>query len=82
MKKYIVKYKDSGKVFGEYNSRKEAANELTDYIYDFNKENKNFESLYLSPFDFVLEEVERNEVNEVITDFESAKKISCRQSSF
>lgn len=74
MKKYIVKYKDSGKVFGEYNSRKEAANELTDYIYDFNKENKNFESLYLSPFDFVLEEVERNEVNEVITDFESAKK--------
>lgn len=74
MKKYIVKYKDSGKVFGEYNSRKEAANELTDYIYDLNKENKNFESLYLSPFDFVLEEVERNEVNEVITDFESAKK--------
>ena len=75
MKKYIVKYKDSGKVFGEYNSRKEAANELTDYIYDFNKENKNFESLYLSPFDFVLEEVERNEVNEVITDFETARKV-------
>lgn len=74
MKKYIVKYKDSGKVFGEYNSRKEAANELTDYIYDFNKENKNFESLCLSPFDFYLEEVECKEVNEVITDFESAKK--------
>lgn len=74
MKKYIVKYKDSEKVFGEYISRKEAANELTDYIYDFNNENKNFESLYLSPFDFCLEEVECKEVNEVITDFDSAKK--------
>ena len=74
MKKYIVKYKDSEKVFGEYISRKEAANELTDYIHDFNKENKNFESLYLSPFDFVPEEVECKEVNEVITDFESAIK--------
>ena len=74
MKKYIVKYKDSEKTFGDYRSRKEAANELTDYIHDFNKENKNFESLYLSPFDFVLEEVECKEVNEEITDFESAIK--------
>lgn len=74
MKKYIVKYKDSEKVFAEYSSRKEAANELTDYIHNFNKENKNFESIYLSPFDFVLEEVECKEVNEVITDFDSAIK--------
>lgn len=74
MKKFIVKYKDSEKVFGEYNSRKEAANELTDYIHNFNKENKNFETLYLSPFDFVLEEVGCKDVNEEITDFESAKK--------
>lgn len=29
---------------------------------------------YLSPFDFVLEEVEYPEVNETITDFESARK--------
>ena len=29
---------------------------------------------YISPFDFVLEEVECKEVNEVITDFESARK--------
>ena len=29
---------------------------------------------YLSPFDFVLEEVECKDVNEVITDFESARK--------
>ena len=74
MKKYVVKYKEGEKVFGEFSSRKEAANELTDYIHNFNKENKNFELLYLSPFDFTIEEVERKEVNEVITDFESAKK--------
>lgn len=71
MKKYIVKYKDSGKVFGEYRSRKGAANGLTDYIHDFNKY---FEGEYLSPFDFVLEVVECREVNEVITDFDSAIK--------
>ena len=74
MKKFIVKFKGSEKIFGKYISRKEAANELTDYIHDFNKENKNFESIYLSPFDFFLEEVECEDVNEVITCFDSAKR--------
>ena len=64
MKKYIVKYKESGKVFGEYNSRKEASDKVMEYI----------NGHYISPFDFVLEEVECKEVNEVITDYESAKK--------
>ena len=71
MKKYIVKYKDSEKVFGEYNSRKEASDILMEYIYYFNDWS---DGDYISPFDFTLEEVECNEVNEVITDFESAKK--------
>ena len=71
MKKYVVKYKDGGKVFGEYNSRKEASDILMEYIYYFNDCS---DGDYISPFDFVLEEVECKEVNEVITDFESAKK--------
>ena len=71
MKKYIVKYKDSEKVFGEYNSRKEASDILMEYIYYFNDCS---DGDYISPFDFVLEEVECKEVNEVITDFESARK--------
>lgn len=71
MKKYIVKYKDSGKVFGEYNSRKEASDILMEHIYYFNDCS---EGDYISPFDYELEEVECKEVNEVITDFESAKK--------
>lgn len=71
MKKYIVKYKDSGKVFGEYNSRKEASDILMEYIYYFNDCS---EGDYISPFDYELEEVECKEVNEEITCFESAKK--------
>ena len=71
MKKYIVKFKDREKVFGEYNSRKEASDILMKYIYYFNDCS---DGDYISPFDFVLEEVECKEVNEVITDFESAKK--------
>ena len=64
MKKYIVKFKDRGKVFGEYASKEEASDKVMEYIHDH----------YISPFDFVLEEVECKEVNEVITDFETARK--------
>ena len=71
MKKYIVKYKGSGKVYGEYSSRKEASDKLIEHINNFNKY---FEGEYLSPFDFVLEVVECRDVNEVITDFDSAIK--------
>ena len=71
MKKFIVKYKDSEKVFGEYASSEIASNEVMDYIHYFNKE---YDGEYISPFDFVLEEVECNEVNEEITCFESAKR--------
>ena len=65
MKKYIVKFKDDEKVFGEYNSRKEASDKVMEYIHDY----------YISPFDFVLEEVECKEVSEEITDFETARKV-------
>ena len=71
MKKYIVKYKESGKVFGEYNSRKEASDILMEYIYYFNDCS---DGDYISPFDFTIEEVECKEVNEAITDFDSAIK--------
>ena len=69
MKKNIVKFKDSGKVFGEYTSKEEASDKVMEYIHGH----------YISPFDFELEEVECEEVecgevNEVITDFETAKK--------
>ena len=71
MKKYIVKYKGSDKVVGEYNSREEASEKLMNYI---NNLNDGLEYSYITLFDFVLEEVECKDVNEEITDFESAKK--------
>ena len=71
MKKYVVKYKESGKLFGEYCSRVEASFKVVEYINDFND---GLDGDYISPFDFTLEEVECKEVNKVITDFESAKR--------
>ena len=71
MKKYIVKYKEGGKVFGVYASPEEASINVVEYI---NDSNDCLEGDYVSPFDFVLEEVECKEANEVITDFDSAKK--------
>lgn len=79
MKKFIVKYKDSGKVFGEYNSRKEASDILMEHIYYFNDCS---DGDYISPFDYELEEVECKEVNEVITDFERARKFIGIKSNF
>lgn len=64
MKKFIVKYKDTNKTFGEFTSKEEASDKVMEYI----------NGHYISPFDFELEEVECNDVNEVITDFESARR--------
>ena len=71
MKKYVVKFKDSGMIFCECSSKKEASDKLMEYI---NGLNNAFADDYVSPFDFTIEEVEYKEVNEKITDFESAKK--------
>ena len=71
MKKYIVKFKDSCKVFGDYTSKEEASDKVMEYINEYNNV---LDFHYISPFDFTLEEVECKEVNEVITDFERAKK--------
>lgn len=77
MKKYIIKKADGSEqsvMQAVHESRKEAGETLMDYICDHNKFLKVDDDDYLSPFDFALEEVECKEVNEVITDFESARK--------
>lgn len=77
MKKYIIRYKDGSiqhAMKAEYSSRKEAGETLMDYICDHNEDLDIDDDDYLSPFDFTLEEVECNEVNEHITDFDSARK--------
>lgn len=70
MKKYRVKVKNSAFVFGEFSSKKEASIKLMEYINDVNKD---LDESFISPFEYEIEVVER-EVNEEITDFESARK--------
>lgn len=77
MKRYIIKNADGSEqseMQTIHNTRKEAGETLMDYICNHNKYLDIDDDDYLSPFDFVLEEVECKEVNEVITDFESARK--------
>lgn len=77
MKKYIIKYADGrecSELKSSYKSRNEASNALMEYIYNHNEYLNISDDDFLSIFDFKLEEVECGEVNEVITDFESARK--------
>ena len=71
MKKYRVRVKNSAFVFGEFSSKKEASIKIMEYINDVNKD---LDESFLSPFEYEIEVVECGEVNEVITDFDSAKK--------
>lgn len=52
-----------------------------EYLYSHNEYLRISDDDYLSPFDFILEEVECKEVNEVITDFESARKALSNESN-
>lgn len=75
MKKYIIRNADGSEqtvMQAVHESREEAGRVLTRYL-SYHNENWDVDN-YLSPFDFTLEEVECNEVNEVITDFDSARK--------
>lgn len=75
MKKYRIKNADGSEqtvMQAVHESRKEAGRELMRYL-SYHNENCDGDE-YLSPFDFILEEVECKDVNEVITDFESARK--------
>ena len=77
MKKYIIKNADGSEqtvMRAIHESRKEAGETLMDYICDHNEDLGIDDDNYLSPFDFILEEVEYSEVTEDITDFESARK--------
>lgn len=76
MRKYIIKNADGSEqtvMQAIHNSRKEAGESMMNYI---RKHNENCDgNKYLSPFDFILEEVECGDINEVITDFESAREM-------
>ena len=75
MKKYIIRNVDGSEqtvMRAVHNSRKETGRELMRYL-SYRNDNWDVDK-YLSPFDFILEEVERPQVNEVVTDFKRARK--------
>ena len=77
MKQFVIRNADGSEqtvMRAIHNSRKEAGRELMDYICDHNEDLDVDDDDYLSPFDFTLEEVQCKDANEVITDFESARK--------
>ena len=77
MKKYIIKNADGSEqseMQAIHESRKEAGEELMEYINNHNEDLDVDDDDYLTPFDFLLEEVEVTEVNEIITDFETARE--------
>lgn len=77
MKKYVIMYADGRdcREINSYESRNEASDALMKYLYSHNEYLSVNDDNYLSPFDFKIEEVDVKDVNEVITDFESARKI-------
>ena len=77
MKKYIIKYADGSEqdcMVATHKTPKEAGEELMEYINNHNEDLDVDDDDYLTPFDFSLEEVEVTEVNEIVTDFETARE--------
>lgn len=83
MRKYIIKNADGSEqtvMQAVHNSRKEAEEALLIYLCDHNE--KCDDSSYLSPFDFTVEEIDVKDVNEAITDFESAREAISNSTNF
>lgn len=75
MRKFVIKNADGSEqtvMQAVHESREEAGRVLMRYL-SYHNENWDVDN-HLSPFDFILEEVECGDINEVITDFESARK--------
>lgn len=77
MKKYVIMYADGRQqtvMQAVHSSYNEAVETLMGYLIDNNDCLSLKDPDYLSPFDFTVEEVDIKDVNETITDFESARK--------
>lgn len=80
MKKYVIKNSDGSEqnvMQAVHLSSKDAGQTLWDYLRKHNDYGvlDSDDEGWVSPFDFIIEEVECKGVSEVITDFKSARKI-------
>lgn len=77
MKKYVIKNKDGSEqhvMEAEHDVYKEAVDELVGYVDSYNSGTHSGENNYVSPFDFIIEEIEFTDTNELIPDFRRAQR--------
>ena len=74
MKKFLLRCKGIETAIGMFDSKVEAADVMNDYIEGNNEDLYSDDEGYLTAFDFTLEEIEEKDINEVVTNFEEARK--------
>lgn len=74
MKKYLLRQKGKEEAIGKYESKIEASEAMENIIDDNNDDLDADDAGYLTAFDFTLEEIEEKDINEVVTNFEEARK--------
>ena len=74
MKKYLLRQKGKEEAIGKYESKIEASDVMESIIEDNNDDLDADDEGYLTAFDFSLEEIEEKDINEVVTNFEEARK--------
>lgn len=74
MKKFLLRQKGIEKAIGKFDSKVEAVDVMDNYIEDNNEDLDSDDEGYLTPFDFTLDEIEDKEINELVTNYEEARK--------
>lgn len=73
MKQYILKQIGDNEPIGKYSSKADAVDDMDTIIADHNEDLDSDDDGFLTPFDFTLEVVECQDVNETITNFDEAR---------
>ena len=73
MKQYILKQIGNNAPIGKYSNKADAVDDMDTIIADHNEDLDSDDDGFLTPFDFTLEVVECQDVNETITNFDEAR---------
>lgn len=73
MKLYILKQIGDNEPIGKYSNKADAVDDMDTIIADHNEDLDSDDDGFLTPFDFTLEVVECQDVNETITNFDEAR---------
>ena len=73
MKQYILKQIGDNEPIGKYSNKANAVDDMDTIIADHNEDLDSDDDGFLTPFDFTLEVVECQDVNETITNFDEAR---------